>query len=114
MSRDLVLRRTESRFVPEWDRDKFWNVYCEGAYLGSIVEHRGRSDESAVWQWSIHLHAGGFGNGLKPTGGQEPTRDEAMRAYRAAWDCIRPALTDAGWAAHVEHMARLAARDRGA
>lgn len=101
----LILRRTDSEFVPDWDRDKFWVVYCEGVYSGTIVEHRGRSDEPPTWRWTMHLHAGGFQNGVKPTDGSALTRDEAMRAFRAAWDIVRPAIGDEGWALHVEHVA---------
>lgn len=103
MSLDLILRRTTSEHVPEWDRDKFWVVYGEGHYLGTIVEHRGRSDESAVWRWAMQLHAGQFGNGLEPTDGQAPTREEAMQQFRAAWDIVRPRIGDEGWALHVQH-----------
>ncbi|PZU83463.1 MAG: hypothetical protein DI527_23920 [Chelatococcus sp.] len=107
MSFDLVLRRTTSEHVPEWDRHKFWDVYCDGLYLGSLAQQMGRSDEPPSWQWSIQLHAGSFGNGVKPRSGQAATRDEAMQAFRAAWDAIRPAIGDEGWALHVEHMRRL-------
>lgn len=105
MSLDLVLRRTDSSFVPAWDRDTFWDVFCEGAYVGSIVEHHGRSDDPATWQWTMHLHAGRFTNGVEPMSGSAPTRDSAMAAFRVAWDIVRPVIGDEGWALHLDHCA---------
>lgn len=102
MSLELILRRQPLNF-PHDDPDAMWSVYCEGHYLGSIVEHRGRSDEPISWRWAMFLHAGRHGDGLKPTSGQAATREEAMQAFRAAWDLIRPALGDEGWALHVKH-----------
>jgi len=108
----LVLRRTDSRFVPEWNRDKFWNVYCEGVYLGSIVEGMGRSDEPPHWDWVVQLHAGRYFNGLAHlSSGRAVTRQEAMAAYRRAWDIIRLAIGDEGWRLHLEHMEWLDRRD---
>jgi hypothetical protein len=100
----LVLRRQPLNF-PHDDPDANWSVFADGTRIGVIVEQRGRSDKPKDWRWAMHLHAGGFTNGLEPTGGSAPTREAAMHEFRAVWDVIRPAIGDEGWALHVAHMA---------
>lgn len=106
---ELALRR-QPRSFPHDDPDLRWRVLYEGCSVGVIVKHWGRSDEPMSWRWTMHLHASRCGNDLGPTTGQSPTREEAMKAFRAAWDIIRPALGDAGWARHVAHMKEMTAQ----
>lgn len=102
----LVLRRSASEFVPEWDRDKFWSILCDGVAIGSIVEHKGPGGEPPHWLWSFSLHASRFGNGLAHwCSGRAESRDEAMVACRQAWEKVRPAIGPEGWRHHVDHTA---------
>lgn len=106
---ELILRRQSSRFIPEWERDKFWSVICRGETVGAIVLQT-LAGAKTVWSWSIHVHAGRHGNGLAGQSGQADTREAAMAAFREAFDRTMTHIGPDGWAQHVEHMARLAER----
>lgn len=102
----LVLRRSTSEFVPEWERDQFWSILCDGVEIGSIVEQQGQGGFLPRWQWSFSLHAGRFGNGLAHLcSGRKNSRGEAMVACRRAWEQVRPAIGAEGWRRHIEHTA---------
>jgi len=105
----LSLRRQDSRFIPEWDRDKFWSVICRGENVGAIVLQTLAGAET-VWSWSIQIHAGRHGNGLAGQSGQADTREPAMAEFREAFDRTMTRLGPDGWAHHVEHLAQLAER----
>ncbi|CAN7338419.1 hypothetical protein LJR090_002573 [Bosea sp. LjRoot90] len=109
-SPSLILRRTCPDHHDEKERDKLWGVDCEGVYVGSIVLHQGRSDNEPVWQWVVHLHAGRFQNGLRGNDGSAATREDAMIAFRQAFQRCLAHIGDAGWQHHLEHMAMLRAR----
>lgn len=106
---DLILRRQSSRFIPEWDRDKFWSVVFRGEVVGAIVQET-LSGAHFVWTWSIHLHAGWRGNGLYGLSGRADVLEPAMAEFREAFDRAMQHIGDEGWAHHVAHMAALAAR----
>ncbi len=112
MADELILRRQPLNF-PHDDPDARWSVYCEGAAIGAIVLTTHRSDEPPSWNWTVHLHAGRFGNGLRqhaPLDGRSDAREDAMAAFRRSWDILRPAIGEEGWAHHLQHMAALAKR----
>ncbi len=100
----LTLRRQPLNF-PHDDPDLRWSIYCDDVSIGVIVQHRGRSDEPVSWHWVMHLHAGRFQNGVRPTDGVAATREDAMIAFRAAWIIVRPAIGDEGWQLHLNHCA---------
>jgi hypothetical protein len=63
----------------------------DGVPVGSIAR-RDLADRIVVWQWGIYE----FGRTVAGVDGQEDTREEAMAAFRTAWDrIIRP--TDIVW-----------------
>lgn len=113
MTLSLILRRSYPDHHDEKEREKFWRVICEDAYVGSIVLHQGRSDSEPVWQWGIHVHAGHFGNGIPPLDGSEATREQAMKAFRRAFERCREHIGAEGWRHHIEHMAMVRARAEG-
>jgi hypothetical protein len=109
MARELILRRQNSRFVPEWERDKFWTVICNEVVVGSIIRET-LAGADALWTWSIHLHAGRHGNGLAGLSGRADVLESAIAEFREAFDRAMQHIGDEGWANHVAHMAALAAR----
>ncbi|AMJ59379.1 hypothetical protein [Bosea sp. PAMC 26642] len=106
----LTLRRQDSRFIPEWDRDKFWAVISEGTVVGSIVMHTHSHGDATPWGWSITMSSPA--SRLTDKHGHEATRDEAMAAFRRAWDIYRPEIGDDWWRRHLAHCAWLDERDR--
>nr|WP_066733835.1 hypothetical protein [Bradyrhizobium sp. CCH5-A9] len=110
MAFDLILRRQNSRFVPEWDHDKFWTVLCQDEVVGAIVRVTLAGADTA-WTWSIHLHAGRHGNGLSGLSGRADLLPAAMAEFRDAFDRAITHIGPDGWAHHVAHMAVLAARN---
>jgi hypothetical protein len=102
----LVLRRSTSEHVPEWNRDKFWTVLYRGLSVGAITQKMGPSDAPPRWSWSLIIHA----PGLRNTGGNETTREAAMDAFRKAFDRRINEIGEEGWADHVQHMRELEAR----
>ncbi len=109
MADELILRPQSSRFIPEWERDKFWSVICRGENVGAIVLQT-LAGADTVWSWSIQVHAGRHGNGLAGQSGQADTREAAMAEFREAFDRTMTQIGDDGWAHHVAHMAALAQR----
>lgn len=110
----LTLRRQRLNF-PHDNPDARWTVYCEGVSVGVIVLTKYRSEDPPLWAWTVHLHAGRFGNGMRyhaPVEGREEFREAAMAAFRASWDILRAAIGDDGWLHHLEHWARLDAQER--
>jgi hypothetical protein len=74
MTTALVLRR---------DRDggEIYQVYCEGRMVGTILFERNVATANC-WGWSLN----GDYAGPQPMGGRAVSREEAMKAVRAAWD----------------------------
>lgn len=101
----LALRRQESRFIPDWDRDKFWSVMCDGTIVGSIVMHPHFHGDTTPWSWSITMSTPA--SALITRHGREATRDDAMAAFRRAWDIYRPEIGDGWWQRHLAHCAWL-------
>ena len=101
----LSLRRQVSRFIPEWDRDKFWSVICEETTVGAIVMHSHFHGDETPWSWSITMSTPA--SALISRHGREASRDDAMAAFRRAWDIYRPEIGDGWWQRHLEHCARL-------
>ena len=96
----LTLRRAKSRFIPVWDADKFWSVICEDTIVGAIVQSQGAGAET-FWGWSIIMLAPA--SALVNKSGREATRDEAMAAFRRAWDVYGPEIGDGWWRRHLDH-----------
>jgi hypothetical protein len=108
----LALRRQDSRYIPNWDRDKFWSVFHQDVHVGVIVAIAGPGGEPPRWNWQIHLHAGKFGNGMRTLNGSEPTREAAMIAFRQSYERCFQHIGDEGWRLHVEHMEWIEERAR--
>lgn len=103
---DLILRRTNSRFTPEWDRDKFWTVFHQDLRVGVVLEHRLRSDEPVVWDWIVQIQAGRFANGIRhemAIEGREATRDACLAPFRSAFIRYLAFIGEEGWALHVKN-----------
>lgn len=101
----LTLRRTYP------DNDGIWSVLAEGYKVGAIVYRNHVQDPAVRWTWSFQVHGQTSAPRAVNSGGSAASREEAMAAFRTGWDVLRPAMGDAGWAQHVDHMDRLAARD---
>lgn len=113
MTVNLSLRRTYNDHPHPEDDDKFWSVDCEGVYVGSIVLHQGRTDNPPVWKWVVHLHAGRHQNGMRGIDGSAETREDAMKAFRLAFEQCLAHIGAEGWQHHLEHMAMVRARAEG-
>lgn len=113
MTLNLTLRRTHNDHPHPEDNDKFWKVECDGVGVGVIVLHQGRTDNPPVWNWVVHLHAGRHQNGMRGTNGSAETREEAMTAFREAFEHCREHIGDEGWQHHLKHMAMVRARAEG-
>jgi hypothetical protein len=72
--RPLVLRR---------DREggEIYHVYCDGRIVGTILFERNAATANC-WGWSLNDDYAG----PQPMGGHATSREEAMKAVRAAWD----------------------------
>lgn len=103
----LSLRHTSPQFIPEWERDRFWTVMCDGWPVGTIVEHPTAAGLLPAWQWTVHLHAGRFGNGIRAftaIEGDGMTRDACLAPFRESFErCLEYVGLD-GWAQHVSHL----------
>jgi hypothetical protein len=51
----LALRPQDSRYIPEWDRDKFWSVFHQDVHVGVIVAIAGPGGEHIGDEgWRLH------------------------------------------------------------
>lgn len=110
MELPLTLNRTYSDHHSEAEREAFWSVASEGVGVGSIVLHKGRSDEPPVWRWVVNLHAGRHGNGMPCRDGSAASRAAAMTAFRDALELCLAHIGAEGWQAHLDHMLELKQR----
>lgn len=101
----LFLSRTYPDDDDERNREHFWSVTSEGVYVGSLVYH-GTLPKPA-WGWSITVQYPGPGIGKT---GSAPTRDEAAKQFRQAWDVYRPAIGDDRWLQWIKHVELVDAR----
>ncbi|QEL26172.1 hypothetical protein FQV39_28845 [Bosea sp. F3-2] len=116
MKPELTLRRTYNDHPRPEDDDRFWSVIHKGLTVGCINQTHGASDQAPYWTWVIHVHAGQHANGVRQvtaTDGHAETRDAAMPAFRKAFERFLTYVGEEGWAAHVEHMARIGRSARG-
>lgn len=106
--RALSLRHSSPRFIPEWERDKFWTVMCDGVGVGTIVEHQTAAGVLPPWHWTLHVHAGRFANGAREVTvleGSGQTRDDCLIPFRQAFERYLEFIGPEGWQHHLEHMA---------
>lgn len=102
----LSLRHTSPQFIPEWERDRFWTVVCDGWPVGTIVEHPTAAGVLPAWQWTIHLHAGRFANGVRMVTsleGDGVTRDACLTPFREAFERCLEYIGADGWEHHCAH-----------
>lgn len=59
----LVLSRSYPDDPIQQNREHFWGVTSEGVYIGSIVHQAWQ--QSAVWHWTIQVHAPAQTSGSK-------------------------------------------------
>jgi hypothetical protein len=104
MSLPLTLSRTYPDHHNAAEREAFWSVVGEGVNVGSIVLHKGRSDEPPAWRWVVNLHAGRHGNGMPCRDGSAESREAAMAAFREAFGRCLAHIGEEGWQTHLDHM----------
>lgn len=95
----LILRRSYP------DSEHFWKVLTDGVYVGTIVYNDKRPEP--VWNWTIQVQWPSPGMAKE---GMSDTRDEAMVAFRAAWQRYRSWLGDELWQRWVKHMQEISRR----
>ena len=100
-------RRTyDDHPLPE-DNDKFWTVLLWGVSAAVIVNHQGAPALPETWNWTLHIHAGRFANGIRQKmaiEGSEPSREACFAPLRHAIERYLDLIGPDGWAHHVEHL----------
>ena len=109
MRPELVLRSTYNYHPRPEDNDRFWSVIHEGTWVGSINVRQGASDDPPYWAWAIQITLAAGARDVQ-TSGRADSREDAMKAFRQAFDRVIVAIGEQGWSDFVEHSRRVNSR----